>query len=445
MRTSHPPLFCPLDRTTMTYRRRPFNNWEGVRKSSWPMTAIGLAVGALSLLLQSAATLLLLAAATAASGILSRPDLLFAMFEAVGVVSRFVLPVVIPGALFLIAIIVSRLADRLATVSGPPLLALWTRTGLAVFVGAALAASVLPTYVALADGTSASKFLEALAWSLLPLVPSALVAGFIGIPITGLLRWRRGYPCRRDYLPLSRRPSACPRLRIRSRPDTPSAGAALLSAGRGATFWSPSQTWPQRRSGPLLARLQEHHRRRVHESGGLLDHPQQERQLTQADAALLKIAPRTGVTRHFHQRRRAAGPGVTAGKSAERTASRPATSATTPGGPAVSPESAGFARGSRHSAIFHRLDTLPAVSLLVNDRWVERRVRPAVVGHWMISVACCSTDCGMLSPRSRAVLRLMTKSNLVGCSIGRSAGLAPLRILSTKVAARRCWSAWSGP
>src|ERR1700730_14612427 len=30
-----------------------------------------------------------------------------------------------------------------------------------------------------------------------------------------------------------------------------------------------------------------------------------------------------------------------------------------------------------------------------------------------------------------AVLRLMTSSNLVGCSIGRSAGAAPLRILST--------------
>jgi hypothetical protein len=30
-------------------------------------------------------------------------------------------------------------------------------------------------------------------------------------------------------------------------------------------------------------------------------------------------------------------------------------------------------------------------------------------------------------------LRLMTRSNLVGCSTGRSAGLAPLRILSTTV------------
>jgi len=32
------------------------------------------------------------------------------------------------------------------------------------------------------------------------------------------------------------------------------------------------------------------------------------------------------------------------------------------------------------------------------------------------SVAWASTDCGMVGPTARAVLRLMTKSNLVGCS-----------------------------
>jgi hypothetical protein len=40
-------------------------------------------------------------------------------------------------------------------------------------------------------------------------------------------------------------------------------------------------------------------------------------------------------------------------------------------------------------------------------------------------------------PRALAVLRLMISSNLVGCSIGRSAALAPLRILVTNVALRR--------
>src|SRR5437867_5645034 len=48
-----------------------------------------------------------------------------------------------------------------------------------------------------------------------------------------------------------------------------------------------------------------------------------------------------------------------------------------------------------------------------------------------------NTDGGIVRPSVFAVLRLITKSNFVGCSIGRSAGLAPFRILSTKVAARR--------
>src|SRR6266568_4094462 len=45
-----------------------------------------------------------------------------------------------------------------------------------------------------------------------------------------------------------------------------------------------------------------------------------------------------------------------------------------------------------------------------------------------------SMDCGIVSPIRCAVLRLITSSNLVGLSTGRSAGLAPFRILSTKYA-----------
>src|SRR5437763_6944927 len=48
--------------------------------------------------------------------------------------------------------------------------------------------------------------------------------------------------------------------------------------------------------------------------------------------------------------------------------------------------------------------------------------------HSMTSSARASSDCGTVSPSAFAVLRLMTNSNLVGCSTGRSAGLAPLRI-----------------
>src|SRR5262245_44798661 len=42
---------------------------------------------------------------------------------------------------------------------------------------------------------------------------------------------------------------------------------------------------------------------------------------------------------------------------------------------------------------------------------------------------------GIVRPSALAVLRLMISSNFVGCSTGRSAGLVPLRILSTYVAA----------
>src|SRR6266700_1027107 len=38
---------------------------------------------------------------------------------------------------------------------------------------------------------------------------------------------------------------------------------------------------------------------------------------------------------------------------------------------------------------------------------------------------------GIVRPSALAVLRLMTSSNFMGCSTGRSPGLAPLRILST--------------
>jgi hypothetical protein len=38
---------------------------------------------------------------------------------------------------------------------------------------------------------------------------------------------------------------------------------------------------------------------------------------------------------------------------------------------------------------------------------------------------------GMMTPSALAVLRLTTSSNLVGCSIGSSAGFAPFRIRAT--------------
>jgi hypothetical protein len=52
---------------------------------------------------------------------------------------------------------------------------------------------------------------------------------------------------------------------------------------------------------------------------------------------------------------------------------------------------------------------------------------------------------GILIPSVLAVFRLTTRSNLVGCSTGKSAGLAPFKILSTYVAALRNNTARSTP
>jgi hypothetical protein len=62
------------------------------------------------------------------------------------------------------------------------------------------------------------------------------------------------------------------------------------------------------------------------------------------------------------------------------------------------------------------------------------RGNPPVLQHPRYSItssARASIDGGIVSRSAFAVLRLITNSNLVGCSTGRSAGLVPLRILST--------------
>jgi hypothetical protein len=51
----------------------------------------------------------------------------------------------------------------------------------------------------------------------------------------------------------------------------------------------------------------------------------------------------------------------------------------------------------------------------------------------------------MVRLSSFAVVRLMTSSNFMGCSSGKSASLAPLRILSTKVATCRKFAGTPGP
>ena len=51
------------------------------------------------------------------------------------------------------------------------------------------------------------------------------------------------------------------------------------------------------------------------------------------------------------------------------------------------------------------------------------------LSYSITSSARARIDGGTARPSALAVLRLMTSSNVVGCWTGRSAGLAPLRIL----------------
>src|SRR5262245_62554804 len=63
--------------------------------------------------------------------------------------------------------------------------------------------------------------------------------------------------------------------------------------------------------------------------------------------------------------------------------------------------------------------------------------RFSILDHRITRSALAKTFGGTVNPICFAVFRLITSSNFVGCSTGRSAGFAPFRILSTYVAARR--------
>jgi hypothetical protein len=63
----------------------------------------------------------------------------------------------------------------------------------------------------------------------------------------------------------------------------------------------------------------------------------------------------------------------------------------------------------------------------------SQKLAPLVEHGYSITWSARSrSDCGIVSPSAFAVLRLITSSNFVACSTGRSAGLAPLRILSSQ-------------
>jgi hypothetical protein len=76
---------------------------------------------------------------------------------------------------------------------------------------------------------------------------------------------------------------------------------------------------------------------------------------------------------------------------------------------------------------------------------LKRAISGRLPGHSITAFASASTLSGISRPIAFAVLTLMTSSNLVGCSTGRSAGFAPFAILSTYSATRRKMAGTSGP
>ena len=76
--------------------------------------------------------------------------------------------------------------------------------------------------------------------------------------------------------------------------------------------------------------------------------------------------------------------------------------------------------------------SLPASENLHSSRPEQvQQMREQSCGYSITSSARASSEAGRSRPSALAVLRLMTSSYLEACSTGRSAGLAPLRILST--------------
>src|SRR5262249_45484105 len=101
----------------------------------------------------------------------------------------------------------------------------------------------------------------------------------------------------------------------------------------------------------------------------------------------------------------------------------------------------GRAKHQKHSAKNNASDFFPHEFLLlffIFNFYPSASLRTCFcVVYLMTLSALASTFGGIVRPICLAFFKLITSSNLVGCSTGRSAGFAPLRILSTWLAARR--------
>src|SRR5262249_50737094 len=93
----------------------------------------------------------------------------------------------------------------------------------------------------------------------------------------------------------------------------------------------------------------------------------------------------------------------------------------------------GVRHQNRHAP--HPLALLRARRARPRRRAADERQDELAPPH-SITLSTSASSCGGISrPSAFAVLRLITSSNFVGCSTGKSAGLAPFNILSTKIAA----------
>src|SRR5262249_33868177 len=99
----------------------------------------------------------------------------------------------------------------------------------------------------------------------------------------------------------------------------------------------------------------------------------------------------------------------------------------------------GLGKGVEHCNAPYALSLLRPRRNWPRRRAAEQHDEVAPV-HSITSSASASSLSGIWRPRALAVLRLMTRSYLVGACTGRSAGFSPLRMRSTYPAARRYWS-----
>jgi hypothetical protein len=95
-------------------------------------------------------------------------------------------------------------------------------------------------------------------------------------------------------------------------------------------------------------------------------------------------------------------------------------------------------KGQSHAEIELHDATVASCWIKSYENSIQSWQRRLVFFHHLITLSArASTFGGIVRPICLAVLRLITNSNFVGCSTGKSAGFLPFRILSTMAATRR--------